>query len=151
MKTIMKQNTTTSLFVPEEDETTAESAAGTGTDNRKQKRTKTTDPVGGAPWYLFAAFFMPLVLMYLIYIGMEVFPFGKNSVLVLDLNGQYVYYFEYFREIIHGDASLLYSWTRSLGGEFLGIFAVTSLLVIILSAITAKLALKKYDLCTLIK
>ena len=35
--------------------------------------------------------------------------------------------------------------------EFLGIFAVTSLLVIILSAITAKLALKKYDLCTLIK
>ncbi len=35
--------------------------------------------------------------------------------------------------------------------EFLGIFAVTSLLVIFLSAITAKLALKKYDLCTLIK
>ncbi len=75
------------------------------------------------PWYLTAAFFLPLVLMYLIYVGMEVWPFGKNSVLVLDLNGQYVYYFEYFREIIHGDASLLYSWTRSLGGEFLGIFA----------------------------
>ncbi len=36
-------------------------------------------------------------------------------------------------------------------GVFLGIFAVTSLLVIILSAITAKLALKKYDLYTLIK
>ncbi len=35
--------------------------------------------------------------------------------------------------------------------EFLGIFAITSLLVILLSAITAKLALKKYDLCTLIK
>ena len=35
--------------------------------------------------------------------------------------------------------------------EFLGIFAVTSLFVILLSAITAKLALKKYDLCTLIK
>lgn len=76
-----------------------------------------------APWYLCAAFFLPLILMYLIYIGMEVFPFGKNSVLVLDLNGQYVYYFEYFREIIHGGASLLYSWTRALGGEFLGIFA----------------------------
>ncbi|MBQ3065252.1 MAG: YfhO family protein [Clostridia bacterium] len=75
------------------------------------------------PWYLMAAFFLPIVLMYLIYIGMEVFPFGENSVLVLDMNGQYVYYFEYFREIIHGDASLLYSWTRTLGGEFLGIFA----------------------------
>ncbi|MCQ2432311.1 MAG: YfhO family protein [Clostridia bacterium] len=75
------------------------------------------------PWYLAGAFFLPLVLMYLIYIGMEVWPFGKNSVLVLDLNGQYVYYFEEFRRIIHGEANLLYSWTRSLGGEFLGIFA----------------------------
>ncbi len=73
--------------------------------------------------YLCGAFFLPLILMYLIYIGMEVWPFGKNSVLVLDLNGQYVYYFEEFRRIIHGDANLLYSWTRSLGGEFLGIFA----------------------------
>ncbi len=92
-------------------------------DAAQKEPRKTAGAHGGAPWYLAAAFFVPLVLMYLIYIGMEVFPFGKNSVLVLDLNGQYVYYFEYFREIIHGDASLLYSWTRSLGGEFLGIFA----------------------------
>ncbi len=75
------------------------------------------------PWYVMAAFFLPLMLMYLIYVGMEVWPFGQNSVLVLDLNGQYVYYFEYFRDVIHGDGSLLYSWTRSLGGEFMGIFA----------------------------
>ncbi len=74
-------------------------------------------------WYLAAAFFLPLVIMYLIYIGMEVWPFGRNAVLVLDLNGQYVYYFEEFREIIHGNANLLYSWQRTLGGEFLGIFA----------------------------
>ena len=74
-------------------------------------------------WYLCAAFFLPLAVMYLIYIGMEVFPFGKNSVLVLDLNGQYVYYFEAFRKILYEGGSLLYSWTRSLGGELLGIFA----------------------------
>ena len=115
----MKQKNTASIFAPDEDvlasdvTDTPTAAAPTG-DSAK---------AAGAPWYLMAAFFVPLVLMYLIYIGMEVFPFGKNSVLVLDLNGQYVYYFEYFREMIHGDASLLYSWTRSLGGEFLGIFA----------------------------
>lgn len=73
--------------------------------------------------FLWAAFFLPLALMYLIYIGMEVWPFGECSVLVLDLNGQYVYYFEEFRRILHGEADLLYSWTRTLGGEFLGIFA----------------------------
>lgn len=112
---MMKQNNTASIFASDEEELPMDAA-------QKEQR-KTADKHGGAPWYLAAAFFVPLVLMYLIYIGMEVFPFGKNSVLVLDLNGQYVYYFEYFREIIHGDASLLYSWTRSLGGEFLGIFA----------------------------
>lgn len=112
----MKANNTASIFAPDEDEVTVAE-----TDGKQMK--KTAEKIPGAPWYLFAAFFVPLVLMYLIYIGMEIFPFGKNSVLVLDLNGQYVYYFEYFREIIHGDASLLYSWTRSLGGEFLGIFA----------------------------
>ncbi len=113
---MMKEKNTASIFAPDEEDIPA---AGTG----KQTAEKLSEPIIGAPWYLMAAFFVPLVLMYLIYIGMEVFPFGKNSVLVLDLNGQYVYYFEYFREIIHGDASLLYSWTRSLGGEFLGIFA----------------------------
>ena len=43
--------------------------------------------------------------------------------LILDLNGQYVYFFAELRnKLLHG-GSLLYSWSRSLGGEFLGIFA----------------------------
>lgn len=109
-------------YTVEADETlSGDKKRKTGTVRREDRKNR--KEMKKEPWYLLAAFFLPLVLMYLIYIGMEVYPFGKNSVLVLDLNGQYVYYFEYFREIIHGDASLLYSWTRSLGGEFLGIFA----------------------------
>ena len=134
----MKKSTTSDLFETEQEtETTsltgvpdehtrAQSVPETedpGAQKRRTRRPRTARPAKAEPWYLMAAFFLPLVLMYLIYVGMEVWPFGKNSVLVLDLNGQYVYYFEYFREIIHGDASLLYSWTRSLGGEFMGIFA----------------------------
>ncbi len=115
----MKHKNTASIF-EQDDDILAPDAADAPSEAAPMTGHTTS---AGAPWYLMAAFFVPLVLMYLIYIGMEVFPFGKNSVLVLDLNGQYVYYFEYFREIIHGDASLLYSWTRSLGGEFLGIFA----------------------------
>lgn len=72
--------------------------------------------------YLFWAFFIPLAVMFCIYTARKVFPFGNNSVLVLDLNGQYVYYFQALRDKILEGGSLLYSWTRTLGGEFMGIF-----------------------------
>lgn len=69
------------------------------------------------------AFIFPVLIMALIYIAMGVFPFGENSVLVLDLNGQYVYYFEAMRDILRGEQGILYSFERALGGEFLGIVA----------------------------
>ena len=73
--------------------------------------------------YLSLAFVIPVVIMYLIYIAMEIHPFGGNSVLVLDLNGQYVYFYEALRNAVYGDTSLMYSFSRSLGGEFMGIYA----------------------------
>jgi uncharacterized membrane protein YfhO len=73
--------------------------------------------------FLIAAFFIPLSLMWMIYIAMEVWPFGNSSVLVLDLNGQYVYFFEELRRKVSTGGSLLYSWSRALGGEFSGIYA----------------------------
>ena len=73
--------------------------------------------------YLLLCFAVPAFIMALIYAVMGVFPFGNNSVLVLDLNGQYVYYFEALRDILTEGGSLLYSFKRALGGEFMGIFA----------------------------
>ena len=73
--------------------------------------------------YLWLCFAVPAVVMYLIYLAMEIHPFGDGSVLVLDLNAQYVYFFEALREFVWGDASLLYSFSRQLGGEFMGIYA----------------------------
>lgn len=73
--------------------------------------------------YLLWCFFLPAALMWLIYIAMKVYPFGEESVLVLDLNAQYVYYFEWLRRLLHGEGSFLYTFERALGGEFLGIFA----------------------------
>lgn len=68
-------------------------------------------------------FFLPAVLMILIYFCTQVWPVGDNAVLVLDLNAQYVYYFEKLRNVLVSGDSLLYSFERALGGEFLGIFA----------------------------
>ena len=69
------------------------------------------------------SFMLPIIIFWIVYICFEVYPFGKGSVLVLDLNGQYVYFFEALRNAVHGDMSLIYSWSRSLGGEFIGIYA----------------------------
>lgn len=68
-------------------------------------------------------FIIPLVLMYIVYAVFKVHPWGDNSVLVLDLNGQYVYYYEALRDAFWGDGSFIYSWNRNLSGEMFGIFA----------------------------
>jgi uncharacterized membrane protein YfhO len=73
--------------------------------------------------YLCLAFIVPAIIMYIIYLAMEIHPFGDGSVLVLDLNGQYVDFYEALRNFIYGDASLLYSFSRAMGGEFMGMYA----------------------------
>ncbi len=73
--------------------------------------------------YLFYAFAVPFALMYLIYLSQGIHPFGNGSVLVLDLNGQYVYFFESLRNAVFGDGSFLYTFFRALGGEYMGMYA----------------------------
>lgn len=68
------------------------------------------------------AFFIPVAIMYLIYSCFGVHPYGDMSALVLDLNGQYVSYYEMMRDAVWGDGSLIYSWSRNLSGETMGIF-----------------------------
>ena len=73
--------------------------------------------------YLVWCALIPFSLMLILYALLRVFPFGDNSVLVLDLNGQYVGFYEALRAFVYGDGSLLYSFARSLGGEMMGIYA----------------------------
>lgn len=74
-------------------------------------------------WILLLCMAIPVLLVYLIYLARGIHPFGDGCVMVLDLNGQYVWFFEALRNFVHGDGSLLYSFERALGGEFLGIYA----------------------------
>lgn len=59
--------------------------------------------------------------MYVSYAIFGIYPFGEESVLVLDLNGQYVYYFEALRDAFWGEESILYNWSRNLSGGYAGI------------------------------
>ena len=73
--------------------------------------------------YLALCALIPALLCYLMYLMRGIHPFGDGSVLVLDLNGQYVWFFEALRNFAKGDASLLYSFARAMGGEFMGMYA----------------------------
>ena len=70
-----------------------------------------------------SAFIVPVLILVFVYAARKVFPFGNNSVLVLDLNAQYIYFYEAFRDVFFNGGSLLYSFGRTLGGNFVGIYA----------------------------
>lgn len=76
--------------------------------------------VSGNRYYIIA-FFVPVVLMYIAYAIFGLYPFGEESVLALDFNAQYVYYFEALRDAFWGDGSFFYSWGRNLSGGYMGI------------------------------
>lgn len=71
----------------------------------------------------FLVFFLSAAIMFGSYAFFRIFPIGDGSVLVLDLNGQYVYYYEHYREAFWGRESWIYSWSRNLSGELFGVFA----------------------------
>ncbi len=71
--------------------------------------------------FYFLAFFIPVILMYISYAIFGLYPFGEESVLALDFNAQYVYYFEALRDAFWGDGSIFYNWSRNLSGEYMGI------------------------------
>lgn len=64
-----------------------------------------------------------MIILFVSYAIFGIYPFGDESVLVLDLNGQYVYYFENLRDAFWGRGSLVNSWSRNLSGEIIGIYA----------------------------
>lgn len=71
---------------------------------------------------LFFCFGLPAFIMMAVYFGRGVYPIADHSALVLDLNAQYIYYYEAFRQAVFEGKSILYSWSQSLSGEMIGIF-----------------------------
>ncbi|MBR4542871.1 MAG: YfhO family protein [Lachnospiraceae bacterium] len=67
-----------------------------------------------------AAFIIPAVSVYVAYAIFGMYPFGEKSILVLDLNGQYIYYFEALRAAFLGSGSVFYDWSGNLSGGFMG-------------------------------
>lgn len=75
-------------------------------------------------WAFLLAFFAPILLMGAIYAFQGVFPFGDSSLLTIDLGQQYIdFYAEYRHTLLEDPSRFFYSFTKSLGGEMIGVWA----------------------------
>lgn len=70
-----------------------------------------------------AAFFIPAVLLTAVYAKLGFYPFGEKSILIMDMADQYVEFLASLRYAFDGDNSLLFSWARSMGGNYIGLAA----------------------------
>lgn len=69
------------------------------------------------------SFLLPLLVMLIVLITKGFYPFGDKTLFIMDMKGQYLEFFASLRYLFGGDDSLFFSWSRSMGGNYLGLFA----------------------------
>ncbi len=74
-------------------------------------------------YVILISFLLPTLTIAAVYARLDFYPFGNKSVLIMDMSDQYAEFFASLRYALKGEGSLLFSWSRSMGGNFLGIFA----------------------------
>ncbi|MCI9365734.1 MAG: YfhO family protein [Clostridia bacterium] len=71
----------------------------------------------------FLAFFIPILVIIIIFAYLKVYPFGEYTYLPIDSYDQYISFLKYFKYIFLGDEGIFYSLGKSLGGETYGLIA----------------------------
>jgi len=72
---------------------------------------------------LLAAFFIPIIILAVIFAQRGIFPFGEESYLRTDMYHQYAPFFSEFRHKLTTGSSLLYSWNIGMGVNFAALYA----------------------------
>ncbi|MDR2044467.1 MAG: YfhO family protein [Clostridium sp.] len=71
---------------------------------------------------LFLAFFLPFLVMLLLFVANGIYPFGNRSFLFSDMYHQYMPFFSEFMRKIKAGEGLGYSWNVGLGSNFLALY-----------------------------
>lgn len=71
---------------------------------------------------IITSFVLSALLMHGILFSKGFYPFGDKTLLIMDMKGQYVEFFSSLRHVA-GDNSMFFSWSRAMGGEYLGLVA----------------------------
>lgn len=112
-----EENTVDILIVPEEREN----------NRRREKKTRGREPehtgLSRPSDGLLVAFFIPVIIMVVIFAQRGIFPFGQESFLRTDMYHQYAPFFSEFQHKLRGGGSLLYSWDIGLGVNFSALYA----------------------------
>lgn len=69
------------------------------------------------------SFVLPIIILTVIYAAWGQYPFGEGSLLIWDMNWQYASFFSHLHDILHGNASALYSFSRAIGGNMFSVSA----------------------------
>ena len=69
------------------------------------------------------AFFVPVILMIIVFALCGIWPIGINTVMTGDTTFQFVDYLSYLQSIIFGENDFTYSMSKNLGGEMAGFSA----------------------------
>lgn len=66
---------------------------------------------------------LPMTIMLVVWYFMGSYPFGNKSLMAVDFGQQYISFFGLLKNaVLSGDlSSLTYSFTKSLGGDMIGI------------------------------
>ena len=72
---------------------------------------------------LVAAFFVPVIIMIIIFAQRGIFPFGEESFLRTDMYHQYAPFFSEFQHKLTHGGSFLYSWDVGMGVNFAALYA----------------------------
>jgi len=69
------------------------------------------------------AFTIPFLVMFFLLKDMGFYPFGAKSLVVGDMDQSYIQYYEYFKTFFSGNGNIFFSWSKSMGSAFIGLFA----------------------------
>ncbi len=71
-----------------------------------------------------SAFLIPALIVAAIMAANSIVPFGsERTVCWVDADGQYISYFSYYKQILSGQQSPLFSFAKLIGGDMAGMFA----------------------------
>ena len=97
---------------------------------------------------LIASFFLPFFILTVICIFHDVYPFGEQCILHIDMYHQYCPFFTELMDKIKHGGSMFYSWNIGLGADFISLYAyyLASPLNWLLRTLSAESCDRIYDL-----
>lgn len=74
--------------------------------------------------YILLSFLIPFVVTFIIFKNNGLYPFTNDNktVLLIDAQGQYIAFYRYYKAILSGDANVIYTLGKAIGGNMLSIF-----------------------------